>query len=64
MKKKLFVERKEKMNKENQEKLVRVHLTLLQSDYATFKKMCKDNFSSISSELKRLIRHQLNKGEC
>ena len=44
------------------EKLVRVHLTLLESDYREFKKQCQDDFCSISSALKRLVRQQLRKG--
>ena len=47
----------------NEEKLKRIHLTLLEADLEKFRKQCKENFTSISAELKRLIRKELKKNE-
>ncbi|MBR6162633.1 hypothetical protein IKQ26_01905 [bacterium] len=51
------------MQKANEEKLKRVHLTLLASDLEEFRKQCKENFSTISAELKRLIRKEIQKSD-
>ena len=47
------------MQKAKNDKLKRIHLTLLASDLEKFRKQCKANFSSISAELKRLIRKEI-----
>ena len=45
------------------EKLKRIHLTLLASDLEAFKKECKSNYRSISSELKKMIHERILKQE-